>query len=383
MRLAFIVALAASATTLAPRRAHAYAWMIGHGYAGCASCHADPSGGGLLNSFGREEAADSLRSHYGSEPGPVEPNLGLVANPDWLQTGASFRELGLLMKTDGAPFMTSTILMQADARAGIQAGRWRAAGSLGFIQNGNSPAAVVGNLVAREYWAGTTFANDTILLRAGRINLPFGIRSIEHTLFVRVATRTDLNDTQQHGLALAVRGGGFRGELLAIAGNYQESPDAFRERGYSGYLEWSPASRWAVGISSLVTHAAEDVFLRVANTRQAHGVTMRGAPIDRVVLLAEADYVGQAPAGLPRWDGLATMLQVDVEPWQGLHLIGTGETYASGQPGTPTSWSGWGGIGWFFWSRIDVRFDYMHRAAAYGAVRVPIDALMGQLHVFL
>jgi hypothetical protein len=357
--------------------------MIGRGYAGCATCHADPSGAGLLNPFGREEAVDSLRSQYGAEPSPIDPNLGLVANPDWLLTGASFRGLGLLMKTDGAPFMTSTILMQADARAGIQAGRWRAAASLGFIQNGNSPAAVVGNLIAREYWAGYTFSNDTVLLRAGRINLPFGIRSIEHTLFVRAATRTDLNDTQQHGLALALRGGGLRGELLAIAGNYQERPDAFRERGYSGYLEWSPVGRLALGISSLVTHAAEDVYLRVANTRQAHGLTVRAAPIERVVLLAEADYVRQAPSGLASWNGLATMLQVDVEPWQGLHLIGTGETYASGEPGTPTSWGVWGGIGWFFLSRMDVRFDYMHRASAYGAVRVPIDALMGQLHLFL
>ena len=60
-----------SAIALAPRRAHAYAWMIGHGYAGCAICHLDPSGAGLLNEFGREEAADTLRSHYGSDPAPV------------------------------------------------------------------------------------------------------------------------------------------------------------------------------------------------------------------------------------------------------------------------------------------------------------------------
>ena len=87
-----------SAVALAPRRAHAYAWMIGHGYAGCATCHLDPSGAGLLNEFGREEAADTLRSHYGSDPAPVEPFFGLWKNPDWLLTGGSFRDGLFFMK---------------------------------------------------------------------------------------------------------------------------------------------------------------------------------------------------------------------------------------------------------------------------------------------
>jgi len=385
-RICFALSLAASfvaAAVVVPGRADAYPWMIAHGYSGCASCHVDPSGGGLLNEFGRGEAADSLRSHYGSEPPPVQPLFGLFHNPDWLLTGGSIRYMGLFMKTDGAPLMNSSILMQADLRAGLLAGPWRAAGSLGFIQNGNSPAALAGNLVAREYWVGYAFASDTVLLRAGRINLPFGIRSIEHTLFVRAATRTDLNDTQQHGVALAFRGGGFRGELQGIAGNYQARPDAFRERGYSGYLEWSPDSRYALGASSLITHAAQDVYFRAANTRQAHGLMVRAAPVDHLVALAEADYVIQAPTGLSQWNGLATLLQLDVEPWQGLHLIGSGETYASGQANTPTSWGLWGGIGWFLYSHADLRVDYMHRAEAYGAVRVPVDAVMAQVHLFL
>jgi hypothetical protein len=372
------------AIVVVPGRASAYTWMIGRGYTGCATCHADPSGGGLLNDFGRDEAAASLRSRYGDrEPFPASQLLGLVKAPDWLLAGASFRYLALYMKTGGAPYMTSSIVMQADLRAGISAGPWRAAGSLGVNQNERSPAAVAGDVVAREYWAGYALGNDKILVRAGRMNLPFGVRSIEHTLFVRTATRTDLNDTQQHGVALAFRGGGFRGEVMGIAGNYQLSPDAFRQRGYSGYVEWSPTSRYAFGVSSLVTHAAQDVYLRASNTRQAHGLLVRASPVERLVLLAEVDYVRQAPASLSAWNGLATMVQVDVEPWQGLHLIGTGESYDSGQPGTPTSWGAWGGIGWFFFSYADVRLDYMHRSAAYGGVRVPVDAYMAQFHLFL
>ena len=357
--------------------------MIRHGYTGCASCHVDPSGGGLLNEFGREEAADTLRSHYGSDPPAVEPFFGLWKNPDWLLTGGSLRDLVLFMNTGGAPVERQNILMQADLRLGIEAGRFLAAASVGGLPNGNSPAAVAGGLVAREFWVGYTYANDTVLLRAGRINLPYGVRSIEHTLFVRRATRTDLNDTQQYGVALAARRGQLRGELMGIAGNYQASPDAFRERGYSGYLEWFPTSHAAIGVSSLLTHAAQDVYLRTANTRQAHGITLRAAPIEAVALLGEGDVVIQALSGQPTWTGLATMLQADLEPWQGLHVIGTGETYASGQPGTATSWSLWGGVAWFFLSHVDARFDYMHRSDSIPGMRIPIDAYMIQLHLFL
>jgi hypothetical protein len=364
--------------------------MIGHGYSGCASCHLDPSGAGLLNEFGREEAADTLRSHYGSDPPPVEPFFGLWKNPDWLLTGGSFRDGLFFMKAGSTPYSRQNILMQADLRVGLDAGRWRAAGSLGVLTNGDFPASVVTSeggpsLVAREYWVGYTFANDTVLLRAGRINVPYGIRSIEHTLFVRVATQTDINDTQEHGVTLAARGGGFRGEVMAIAGNYQESPDAYRQRGYSGYVEWSPNSRYAFGLNSLLTYAKRDVALGVANLRQAHGLTLRAAPVDKLVLLGEADYVGEGLSGQPHWNGLATMLQADFEPWQGLHFIGTGETYGSGQPGTNTSWSAWGSVAWFFYSHVDIRFDYVHQSLSTPPPqgRIPFETYLVQLHLFL
>jgi hypothetical protein len=368
---------------LAPRPAHAYAWMIRHGFTGCAQCHFDPTGGGLLNDFGLGAAADLLRSHYGSEPPDARPFFGLFTTPPWLLTGGSFRDMLLYMKSDGAPWSSQNVLMQADLRAGIDAGRFRAAGSLGVITNGNSPAAVVGDLVAREYWAGWAFADDAVLLRAGRINLPFGVRSIEHTLFVRQATQTDLNDTQEHGIAIAGRGHGFRGELMGIAGNYQLSPDAFRERGYTGYGEWSPTSHWAFGVSSLITHAAEDVLLRAATTRQAHGFILRGSPFEALAILGEADVTITSIAGQPNWSGLATMLQADVEPWQGLHLIGTGETWTTGQPGTSTSWSGWATVNWFFFTHLDARFDYVHTSIVQGPMRIPMDLLLAQIHVFL
>jgi hypothetical protein len=288
----------------------------------------------------------------------------------------------LFTKIDGASTTDALILMQADARAAIRAGPWRAAASAGGVTSEGSAASLGGSFVSRQHWFGYSFDDDAVLLRAGRIDLPFGIRSVEHTLFVRSATRTDLNDTQQHGVAFAYSGETLRGEVMGIAGNFQVSPDAYRERGYSGYFEWGPHPRAAMGVSSLATHVATDLYLHVANTRQAHGLFGRVAPWRPLVLLLEGDAVLQRPEGGPSRNGYATMLQADIEPWQGLHLVTTGETYRPGGPGVSMSYSGWFGVNWFFAPHADVRIDVMGRHLG-GPIDLNVTAYMGQLHIYL
>ena len=57
--------LVALFVSLVPSRAHAYTWMIKHGYASCPVCHADPSGGELLTTYGRVQSDELLRMKYG------------------------------------------------------------------------------------------------------------------------------------------------------------------------------------------------------------------------------------------------------------------------------------------------------------------------------
>jgi|SRR5664280_485334 len=370
------------------RPALAYPWMIRHDYTGCVTCHADPSGGGLLTAYGRGQSDILLRSHYkgGTPEEPAKSSgylWGLATPPDWLLLGGSFRGLEMYLKPDGQKATTSRpVIMQADLRGQIQLGGFRANASFGYVSSSASAASVTGNLVSREHWLGYAFDDDAILIRAGRMNLPFGLRMIEHTMFVRHATRTDINDNQQHGIAFAYSGDLIRAEVMGILGNYQVGPDVYRERGYSGYIEIVPAQRVAVGVSSLVTHAARDLYLFVANTRQAHGAFARVSPWRPLVLMAEADLVVQAPSGVNTLVGYASMLQADVEPWQGLHFIGTTESFKQ-QAGFGQSWAGWLGTGWFFAPHTDLRVDFMRRSDAVGNGRSNSTALLGQIHVFL
>jgi hypothetical protein len=361
--------------------------MIRHDYGGCGQCHADPTGGGPLTEYGRAQGDLLLRMRYGSqteEPGKTAGYLfGLVTPPEWLLPGGDVRGMGLVTKPNGAAASTDFILMQADLRAAVVAGGFRAGASVGAITTDNSAASVVGSFISREHWAGYAFSDGEWLVRAGRINVPFGIRMIEHTLYVRSATRTDLNDTQQHGVALSYSGEKMRGELLGIAGNYQISPDAYRQRGYSGFLEVTPVPRLGLGVSSLLTHTNRDVLLHTGDLRQAHGLFVRASPVRPLVLLAEGDAVLHAPEGQANFGGFAAMLQADVEPLQGLHFIATLEANDSGAPKTGTSYGGWAGANWFFLPHMDIRSDVSYQRMAIGPATVNVLAYMLQGHLYL
>jgi len=378
-------------------RAQAYPWMIRHDHNGCGQCHMDPSGAGLLTAYGREQGDEELPMRYGAGPDSGDSHeggllWGAFDTPDWLLLGAGLRGAVLDTKVSGAPpgspgspsaqWSASLILMQTDLRAGIRAGGFRASASMGVV-NDASYAAIAGNLVSREHWVGYAFDHDAYVLRAGRMNLPFGIRSIEHTLWIRRETGTDINDAQQHGVAFAYNSRLIRAELMGVLGNYQISPDSYRQRGYSASVEVVPRSGVAVGASSLVTHAARDFQLKVENLRQAHGIFVRISPVVPLVILGEADLVVNAPAGMPSTKGLVSALQGDVEPLQGLHFILTGETWTPGGTGTASSYGGWAAIDWFCFRQIDVRLDFMWRRLAFGTDRLDATALLLQGHIYL
>jgi hypothetical protein len=236
-----------------------------------------------------------------------------------------------------------------------------------------------------------------MLLRFGRMNLPFGLRTIEHTMFIHSpnafpgsGTRDDISSGQEDGASLWFGGEKLRGELMAIAGNYQINPDQYRERGYSGYLEYAPSDRATVGLSSLVTHANRDLYVGADLWRQAHGLFARFVPTKPIVVLAELDALlatrqrDQVPVGEAATAfGHASMLQADVEPWQGLHFILTGETTTVPISHTAFSYGTWQSIAWFFAPHADVRFDVIEQSLATSTSRLSATTLLAQLHVFL
>jgi hypothetical protein len=394
--------------------AEAYPWMIRHGYAGCPMCHADPSGGGLLTEYGRAQGELLLRTQYSKkveEPGRIAEFLGFVRLPSPLLLGGDIREAGIDTLATGQPAQTDFFLMQSDLEGQVTVSRFRANGSIGFAQQGAFGASITkepdDNLVSRVHWVGVDLgADNEMLVRAGRMNLPFGLRSVEHNEWTRTYTRTDSNQDQEYGASVAVNVTSWRGELMAIAGNFLESPDRYRDRGYCGYLEWDGVDKLGLGVSSLITYAEQglDVATPLAPNgtplpgaliRHAHGIFARYSPVTPLVLSMETDLLfdSQPPtatAAALNAPGVVAQLQADVEPIQGVHLDAIGEILdkesdlPNGLGGPTKPWfEGWGFVNWFFAPHADVRLDVIYDAEVLAGVHVGATTIVGQLHVFL
>lgn len=399
-----LLALAAFLLVLASARTSAaYAWMIRHEYTGCPQCHADPSGGGLLTAYGSGTGDLLLRTHYGGgNPEEEETKVGqfmfgAVPLPEWLLLGADGRLLYFAQKPGTAPVVTQFYHMQSDAEGQVTVDRFRVNGSLGFITQGGARAAALThddkvNLISRVHWAGVDLGEDkNWTVRAGRMNLPFGLRIIEHEAWVRKATRTNINDQQQHGVAVAYNGEGLRGEVMAVAGNLQLTPTDFRDRGYVGFVEFAPSTHVAGGFSSEVLHATRDVDLATPIWRQAHGVFGRAAPWKPLVISAEMDMLvlSQPPSAVLQGQeatrlGYAGLGQLDLEPITGVHVIGTGEllrdpSIAQGGPG----YGVWGSLHWYFLPHLDVRGDAIYQSVPAGPARVGVTTFLLQGHIYL
>jgi hypothetical protein len=379
------------AVLLFSARADAYAWMIRHDYASCTACHADPSGGSLLTPYGRAQGQVLLVTQYKKSAEDQDP--GTVGD---FMFGAFTMPEALLMQADVRAAAVSTsgntnfVMMQADYISQVTVGRFRANSSVGYLNKGGNAAWVLGrtethHLLSRHHWLGIDIGEDKqALLRIGRMNLPYGLRSIEHGMWVRrqrTPNATDINTGQQHGIALAYNVDKIRAEAMLIGGNFQLSPDDYRSRGYAGYFEYAPDPKLAVGLSSMITHASRDLELSAATFRQAHGPFARYTPHKKFVLSGEVDYLIESQKSKRIQTGLTGMVQMDFEPIQGVHAIAAGEFRNARLASQGTDFGAWGGVAWFFLPHTDLRVDAIWRSDS--ASSTSTVTLLGQLHFFL
>lgn len=391
--------------------ASAYPWMNRRDYNNCTACHTDPSGGGILTEYGRAQSAILLSTQFSKrgedeEPGKFKDFLfGVVKLPPQVLLGAWVRN-GYMARQNSPASGESTwsdpkfLQMRADVAAQVKLGMFRASGSIGYQSGEAAPTASSAwitsmkpsgddpahwQLVSREHWAGVDLLDESVLVRVGRMNMPFGLRNPEHNSWVRSATRTDYNVHQQHGVAVSYNSDKLRGEVMAIAGNLQLNPDIFRERGYSAFAEWNASAIAQVGVSSLLAHAGRDELNSTRQapvTRQAHGLFGRVAPVKQIAFLAEADFLVRSTRGPGTDTGFVGFLQADYEPIQGLHVIATGETLKDAAPGeeTKTRFGQWLGVWWFFLPHFDVRGDVIRRTPGDGSASM---TYLLQLHAYL
>jgi hypothetical protein len=372
--------------------------MVKHGYTSCAQCHSDPSGAGVLTAYGRAQGEILLRTPYGTrsdewEPGfASKPFFGVIPVPASVDVGYSARMAQMAVRPSEGEDDDRLLGMQGDLRAHVRAGPARIYASAAVSGSDRTdPVRITKNdeedgfnLISREHWIGYAHS-DKLLVRGGRMALPFGIRQVEHYLWSREATRTDIDSTSQHGVSAVWSGPKLRAELMGIAGNFSVSPDEYRERGYSGFAEWAFTEKYAAGVSSLVATAEADLAARRPVTRMAHGVFARGSPHPMIAILGEATFLSRTLDEEDPVNGFVTMLQADVEPYQGIHLVLTEEAYQPDTDGLDPQLGIRGSVVRYFAPHADLRVDAVRRGIPIDedGNRTHVNIFLFQLHVFL
>lgn len=392
-----VVLLLAGAALLITGQAHAYSWMIKHGFSKCSSCHVDPSGGETLTGMGRVQS-DHLMSIGGDSMVTLEDTsefgFGFVPEPAGVRLGGSYRHFMLYRPPEGQTESSFTNFpMQADLYGAAIFDRFFLGASLGVAKGIAGTAHVRGAQLNREAGDGFVLLSrnhylglwlfDQTLLRVGRMNLPFGIRVPEHILWARESTRTDRESDQQHGVSLTYERGPWRVEGMFVLGNFQLNPDRFRERGVSGSLEYLLEPTLAVGGSLLLTRSEQDRLTSIEDAvRYAAGGHLRWGISSQLALLAELDLLKEAESGL----GHTGFARLDYEPLRGVHLQLTGELLDEGLPEGgdleafpgkgQTRLGGWATMSVFVIPHVDVRFDAIKR-------QDDRPSYQAQLHLYL
>ncbi|MCG8420477.1 MAG: hypothetical protein MJE77_21290 [Proteobacteria bacterium] len=147
----------------------------------CTACHFSPTGGGLVNGFGRGEAGDTI-SQYGGDGGFLH---GLWTPPEWIQLGADFRGASIVKKTWDEPQVLG-FPMQADLYTRFAFKDFSFNLITGLRGSAREPRRpLVERLWSREHYLMWSPSTSNYYARVGRFFAPYGLRLPDHSAYVR------------------------------------------------------------------------------------------------------------------------------------------------------------------------------------------------------
>lgn len=287
MRLGLAIAGAiAAAAAAAPGRAEAYPqFQLSTGAERCTACHFSPAGGGLLNDYGRDEAGGTI-----SRRGDGRFLHGLWEPPRWLQLGADLRGAAAIRYRDRDRELLA-FPMQADAYvraggAGISVNV--VAGLRGGARDPQPP--LVERIVSREHYVMYEHGSGAYV-RAGRFFPVFGLRSQDHTAFVRRYLGFHTLE-EPYGVAAGIHGDGWEAHASGFVPRPIELLGAGpRASGAALYAERRFCDVFALAGQARIAVSSDD-------RRIAGGViAKRWIPSAALMVLAELDVQHQAFTG--------------------------------------------------------------------------------------
>lgn len=232
--------LVALAIMLAAGRADAYPQFQLSRDTTCTGCHISPAGGGLLTENGLNTA--DVMSQYGTDPAFLN---GALETPEWLTLGGDFR--GIAGWSHAPQDYLLGLPMQGDLHAAAQKDNWGARLTVGMrpAQVGNEALTTIW---AREHylsWQSKPGEREGTFVRAGHLMPVFGLRFVEHPLYVRRYGGTPLF-SETYGASVSQLGEKYE---MHVSG-FVENPlmdGVRRESGGAAYGEYHVAENTIVG----------------------------------------------------------------------------------------------------------------------------------------
>lgn len=157
-------------------RSFGYVENVTHGYMNCMACHVSPSGGGLLNDYGRS-LSHELMSTWSWE-NSEKPLFGAATNTDWFRMGGDYRIIQSYFENSQVK-QGKQFEMQKNIELGFTFSNLSIVGTLG-TQEGPSGLPNKGNFLSERHYLLWNL-NDEMKLRLGKFRLSFGLNDPNHT----------------------------------------------------------------------------------------------------------------------------------------------------------------------------------------------------------
>lgn len=312
----------------------AFPEMIRHGYTNCVACHVSPSGGGVLNSYGKNLSAELLSTwSYKGEEGLLHGAVNTSAVDKWLALGGDYRGVDLQEKNTKADTgIESTNSLWINMQIGLEIGIIQPLWSL-VSYFGQYNTSDVDRLNQIEPYMNRFYLlikpTDEFFFKVGRFQPNFGINIAEHFYSTRANIGVGVLSFRTQSPSIEDKN---TAELFWITENNNASIALYK-------IVDNLVDTHDKGGTINVSHVFNDRFklgvqyLRETNDIQSkniYGLTSALAWSDKWVTLAEADRVLIKPNSADSFaatTGVAMFQRTSYELFRGFNLAFVNDYY--------------------------------------------------------
>jgi hypothetical protein len=245
IRISFV---ALFAVFLFSSQAEAYPELSRHGYTNCTTCHISPSGGGLLNLYGRELSKEVLStwSRDGEQYFAYNAYKKL-SQEEKILLGGYFRSVQAVR--DSADTRAGRfIVMQADLEGGYNGEKVAVVGSIGR-QELRSGFQSTSRVFSRRHYALVRIGEQQNF-RVGKFMRFYGTNDPNHNLYVRRDTMLGF-DTESYNAEYSWLGEHVSAYVTGLFGSLGDDKSQSQEKGLTASVSGYFAEKHKVGVSVL------------------------------------------------------------------------------------------------------------------------------------